>query len=699
MALLTALLLALDPFFLGLSRLIHHDALVSIFIFLSVLALLIYRQTIFKEVKPLTWLVVSGVAGGLALLTKPTALYLVIFVVLFLLLENGPPRRRSDWQRVAFEMLGWGTVALITFVLFWPAMWVAPWATLTALLNRSVSAVSENNNYTLLPARDTPLPELGFLFYPINWLFKSTLPVLVGLMALAIGLRRKWFAPKPVNGLMNNRIGQLTFHYSLFRQRHASAIHHSSALWTTKWLTLFTLLFLLLLIPADTRDIRYFLPATLALHTLAAIGLTLLASRLRAKPPFGTPHASRLASPPLVIVLLLAVQLSLTVIYYPYYVDYLNPVIGGPWLAPRLVKIGSGEGLDQMGRYLDQKPQAKTLRVATSFWESFVPFFSGRYTKPHYDEEADYLIIYLRQIQNNNPFPDYWTYFSARQPEYQVSLVGVDYAWLYPGPQLRVVREADFGDGVVLRGYQLERWAAQPGQTATLSLVWAGATPAHANEQVTVRLTDAAGRLWAEANGPLLDPAGPSTVEGHYLLDLPVDMPRGDYELGVTVGHASHTNLSYKAGIIPVRQLDKPLVQYPASVNFGDWVVFGGADMTPPSLTEEGRGEVEMKLLWQARQPIPQAYTTFVHLVDADGNLWGQVDRIPSPGSSELPTNHWDMGEWIVDTFPLALKPNTPAGNYTLLVGVYDSQTVERLPVVGGANNQTVVELTTITVP
>jgi hypothetical protein len=43
-ALLAALLLALDPFFIGLSRVIHHDALVSIFIVFSLLALLVYKQ-------------------------------------------------------------------------------------------------------------------------------------------------------------------------------------------------------------------------------------------------------------------------------------------------------------------------------------------------------------------------------------------------------------------------------------------------------------------------------------------------------------------------------------------------------------------------------------------------------------------------------------------------------------------------------
>ena len=496
-------------------------------------------------------------------------------------------------------------------------------------------------------------------------------------------------------------------------------IHNSAAPWLIKRLTLFSLLFLLLLIPADTRDIRYFLPAHLTLHPLAAMGILALASkfqapRISAQPPLGTPHASHSsAQPPLgtphaprftlyasrltlhasVISLLLAIQVSLTLIYFPYFVDYLNPVVGGPWLAPRLIKIGSGEGLDQMGRYLEQKPNAKTLRVATSFWESFVPFFSGRYTKPHYDEEADYILIYLRQIQNNNPFPEYWTYFSAQPPEHKVSLVGLDYVWLYPGPQLRVVREANFGDGLALRGYRLDRPAAQPGQTVNLTLVWAGASPAQADKQVIVQLFDAAGQLWAEGSGPLLAPDGPSLVEGHYRLDLPGDTPRDDYQLWVSLD-----NLSHQAGPIAVRQFDQPSVQIPASINFGDLIVFGGADVTP--LQGEGRRRViEIKLLWQARQPVPQSYTTFVHAVDEAGNIWGQVDHIPSPGRNELPTNRWEPAEWIVDSFQLSLKPDAPVGKYTLLAGWYNAQTLERLPIIGEGETQTAVEITSITIP
>lgn len=657
-ALLAALLLALDPFFIGLSRVIHHDALVSIFILFSLLALLVYRCEAKKIMPthkyPRAWLVVSGIAGGLALLTKPTALYLVLFAAMFLVLENGLPRRLSDWQRITGEGVIWVLAALGTFVLLWPALWPAPLATLTALLNRSVNAVDDSNNYAFLPAFGAPLPELGFLFYPVNWLFKTTLPVLIGLMALLLGTGRRWFKHQPADDL---------------------TVQNSPTLWLIKWLALFCLLCLLLLIPADTRDIRYFLPAALVLQILGAIGIAVLAARL---PLVGF----------MVIGILLLSQLALALIYYPYFVDYLNPVVGGPWLGPKLVKIGSGEGLDQMGRYLEQKPQARRLTVATSFWESFVPFFSGRYTKPHYNEEADYILIYLRQIQNNNPFPEYWTYFSARPPEHKVSLVGLDYAWLYPGPQVRIVREADFGRGIKLRGYRLERPAAQPGQAATLTLIWTGVTPAQASQMVTVRMADPAQQLQVEAHGPLLDPAGPSGVEGHYQLELPAGTPRGDYPLEVSLGDVSH-----QAGLVPVRQLDRPPAQLPLSANFGDILALGGAEVN-----QVAEGVYEITLFWQALQPISQSYTTFVHAVDGAGATWGQVDRIPHLAGSELPTNAWQSGEWISDIFQLSLKPDTPPGRYTLLVGWYNGQTLERLPLQGPGEPGTTVELTSITV-
>lgn len=675
-ALLAVLLLALDPFFISLSRVIHHDALVSIFIVASLLALLVYR----REGNAWPWLIMSGIGGGLALLTKPTALFLVAFVGLFLLFERGFPRRRPEWRAAILDGLSWGAIALATFVIIWPALWVAPIDTFTGLFQRSTSALDDGNNYSLMPWPDAPIPELGIFFYPVNWLFKATLPAMIGLVALASGWRRGWFRTK-AGDETSTQADQTT------------ALPPTSRA-TLTWLAIFILLFLSLLMPADTRDVRYFLPAVPPLYVLAAAGIMILISRLKTKAPRSPRYARS------VIGLLLACQLLLAVIYYPYYVDYWNPVIGGPWLAPQVMKVGSGEGLDQMAAYLNQKPNVTELTVATSFWESFVPFYAGPYTKAHYDEEADYILIYRRQIQNRNPFAEYWSYFSARPPEHKIALVGLDYAWLYPGPQLRVIRDADFGHGLALRGYRLEQPAAQPGRPAHLTLVWAGATPDLANRLIEVELIDAAGQVRSQAEGTLLDPQGPSPVEGHVRLDLLPETPRADYELWVFLPPAEYefgTGARLKVGSIPVRQLEKPNVSLAASINFGNLITFGGADVQATTLSPGDT--IEVTFWWQARQPMARSYTTFAHVVDEAGQIWAQADRIPTVDENPLPTDMWDKGEWIGDTFQLTLKPDTPPGQYSLLAGVYDSQTFERLPAISEQAGQTVVHITSLNIP
>ncbi|GIK39165.1 MAG: hypothetical protein BroJett011_29980 [Chloroflexota bacterium] len=694
-SLLATLLLAFDPFFMGLSRLVHNDMTVCIAINLSLLTLLTYRRrSPMKTLKVLKtfrvwsigWLLLSGLLAGLALATKPTALYLFVFAAVFLLFEKGRPRHWADWRRAVTEGIIWGVVALVTIIAIWPALWTAPRETLSLVFFHSGSGFEslDDPSPSLLPYLDDPVPQLGFLFYPVNWLFKSTLPLLIGLIGLIVGIQQGWFKQPP-----GDKPGE-----GLDSLTPAANLAPPTSQWTVKWLAIFVVLFYLLLAPADTRDLRYASPTFPGLYALAAVGIWALIDKLG----FKLTGAAR----PLRVWgsgLLLAIQVILAALYFPYYFNYLNPLVGGKWLAPHLIKVGSGEGLDHMAYYLNQKPNVRDLTVATSLWDTFVPFYMGRYTKAHYKEEADYIIIYLRQIQNRNPFPEFWPYFAARPPEHVVTIAGLDYAWLYPGPQLREVRDVNFDDGLILRGYRLERRAAEPGQPANLTLVWGGATPTTAGQTVTVKLNDEAGRVWAEGRGPVLDPKGPSEVEGHYLLAIPAETPRGDYQLGVSLDNAPGENSTSLAGKVPVRQLAKPPVEFAASTNFGNMVNFGGANVALAPKAA-GAGETfEIQFVWQARQPIPQPYTTFAHLVDEAGQIWGQADRTPHLGGSELPTNQWDEDEWIVDTFQVSLNPDTPPGSYKLLAGLYNPQTLERLPVVGGNEGQTLVEVTTLAIP
>jgi hypothetical protein len=61
-----------------------------------------------------------------------------------------------------------------------------------------------------------------------------------------------------------------------------------------------------------------------------------------------------------------------------------------------------------------------------------------------------------------------------------------------------------------------------------------------------------------------------------------------------------------------------------------------------------------------------------------DGQIWGQYDGIPLGGAR--PTTTWLPGEVIVDHYEIPLRLGAPTGDYVLAVGLYDLETMKRLP-------------------
>jgi hypothetical protein len=86
-----------------------------------------------------------------------------------------------------------------------------------------------------------------------------------------------------------------------------------------------------------------------------------------------------------------------------------------------------------------------------------------------------------------------------------------------------------------------------------------------------------------------------------------------------------------------------------------------------------------LALTWATTAVLPEAYTTFVHVLDADGNLIGQADGPPLNG--DYPTDWWSPGETIVDARPLPLPPE--ANRVT--IGLYRLSDQARLPIVDGS--------------
>ncbi len=91
---------------------------------------------------------------------------------------------------------------------------------------------------------------------------------------------------------------------------------------------------------------------------------------------------------------------------------------------------------------------------------------------------------------------------------------------------------------------------------------------------------------------------------------------------------------------------------------------------------------VRLNVLWQALKPLDEDYTVFVHAVDGEGMIWGQRDTEPQEG--EYPTTEWGPGEIVQDRYELQIDVAGPREGYQLAVGMYASETGERLTMADG---------------
>ncbi len=98
---------------------------------------------------------------------------------------------------------------------------------------------------------------------------------------------------------------------------------------------------------------------------------------------------------------------------------------------------------------------------------------------------------------------------------------------------------------------------------------------------------------------------------------------------------------------------------------------------------------IELTVVWQAESESRPRYTAFAHLEGPDGVKVSQDDHEPDQGL--YPTNRWEQGEMVRDTYTLKVPASAAPGKYTLRVGWYDSDSGDRLPVAGSPDDSMVL--------
>jgi 4-amino-4-deoxy-L-arabinose transferase-like glycosyltransferase len=509
-ALLGALLWALDPFVIGYSRLLHTDALAGSFATVSVLALLRGLGPCLPAASPTSalagsgragrgMLVLSGVFGGLAVLSKVPALALGPLALLAVL----PFVRERGFGWAARALLVWGLALALTVFALWPALWVDPLAALRALREGALVEGGQPHmlgNFFLGRAVDAPGP----LFYPVALALRLTPWALLGLLGLPLVWRRM---PRDA--------------------RRSLAL-----------LAAFVLIFVLAMTLFPKKFNRYIVPAFPALDILAAAGLVGAAAWLLGKWK-RQGRARRWAGPALLVLLTLPV-LALAHAH-PYYLTYFNPLLGGGPAGARTFVVGWGEGYDQAAAWLNQRRDITGVVTVSAMTPTLQPFLrQGAQAVPPSDplpERAGYVVISVEQTQRGLVLPPFDRFYGRATPLHTISIGGAEYLWIYQvPPQVPEPLEAGFGAAIGLLGS--ERGELRAGEPLRLRLFWAAREPPAADYLLFVHLLGPGGERVAQADLPPGGAEQPTSswVVGSYVttaleLPLPRELAPGDYRL------------------------------------------------------------------------------------------------------------------------------------------------------------------------
>jgi 4-amino-4-deoxy-L-arabinose transferase-like glycosyltransferase len=405
------LLISFDPFFLGHSRLLNHEAMLSLFVLVSLLALLTH---LFLERKA-GFLILSGAAAGLAQLTKSSSIVLMPAIGLLFVFEVFF-HRRVGWKRrvpaALVEAGAWLAMVALVYFVFWPGMWVAPGEMLTQVYGNAFSYAFEGSRLSVTGGVPLAPPQLGLgdvAIYVQSMLWRTTPVIWIGTpLVVAALLRRDW----------EGRIVLL----SVFLVG-----------------SLFVILFGVV---SGRNSAHYVLTSYVSLDIIVATGIVEAADWLGG---YLTGVRRRLV-PALILGAALMAQAASALAFFPYYYIYYNPILEASQPGRGNPNFGYGEGLDLAASYLRVKPGAPESTVMAFYGRGpFSFFYPGRteQLKPVYADaenvpqlkqilhSSDYLVIYYELEKERDSPANVMGALKGAVPEKIIWLNNIDYIHIY----------------------------------------------------------------------------------------------------------------------------------------------------------------------------------------------------------------------------------------------------------------------------
>lgn len=247
-------------------------------------------------------------------------------------------------------------------------------------------------------------------------------------------------------------------------------------------------------------------------------------------------------------------------------------------------------------------------------------------------------------------------------------------------PQDALLIDAEMGHGLTLVGALVETETAVPGDNIALTLYWrANTIPTEPTEQVISLF----GRDVVEIGKThtyhgrgmypvTLWPAGRLIADR---TQVNIDAQTAVPVLGrITVGLADGERVA--AGEVKILPTQWPHAAEPRQALLGEKIELLDVIVEPQ---QAAPGEtIELNVQWRATAVPAGDYTTLLHLGQPDQPPLAVGDRPPLNG--DYPTRVWAAGEIINDAYMLTLPEDVGNGRHPLWIGMYDSKSLERLP-------------------
>lgn len=189
-ALLAVFLIGLEPLYVALTRVFHLEGLQATFMLVSILWFYYWFESGRKNYKRLF---VTAFFSALSFLTKTSAIYLIPFFGLWLLLDllaNKKLNKSTNKKDIeskqfsillkesTFYYLQWLLPTLMFVFLLWPALWVNP-AEVFNTLYRGVAVVGVEREHVQY-FFGTLVEDPGWYFYIVVFAFRASWPLLIG---------------------------------------------------------------------------------------------------------------------------------------------------------------------------------------------------------------------------------------------------------------------------------------------------------------------------------------------------------------------------------------------------------------------------------------------------------------------------------------------------------------------------------------